>query len=193
MFKFRLANLTRSGYATLGSAIAIFLLIYLTDIVNYPLIMAPFGASCVILFALPEAPLAQPKNVVFGHFITALSGMVAAHFLPITPLTIALATGVGVGLMALTNTVHPPAGANPLVVLLAGSAGVPGWSFLLFPVLSGAILLVVIASLYHPFTTRAYTHPFLPKILKSRAEQSRAEDDMSGVYLKHQVCKPYYV
>jgi len=168
MLKFRPANLVRSGYATCGSAIAIFLLIYLTDIIKYPLIMAPFGASCVILFALPEAPLAQPKNVVFGHFLTALSGMVTAHFLPITPLTIAIATGVGVGLMALTNTVHPPAGANPLVVLLTGQTGVPEWSFLLFPVLSGAILLVVIASLYHPFTTRAYTHPFLPKFLRDR-------------------------
>jgi len=165
---FKPVNVARAGYATVGSIIAILALIYLTEITTYPLLMAPFGASCVILFALPEAPLAQPKNVVFGHFLTALSGMIVAHFLPITPATIALATGVGVGLMVLTNTVHPPAGANPLVILLA-SATIPSWSFLIFPVLSGTILLVVIASLYHPFTTRAYKHPLLPKILRDRA------------------------
>jgi len=159
--------LIRAGYAACGSAIAIVALIYLTKITDYPLIMAPFGASCVILFALPEAPLAQPKNVVFGHVLTALSGLVVAHFLPVNPLTIAVATGVGVGLMVLTKTTHPPAGANPLVILLTGSA-TPGWSFLVFPVLSGAILLVIIASLYHPFTTRAYKHPFLPKFLRDR-------------------------
>jgi len=129
--------------------------------------MAPFGASCVILFALPEAPLAQPKNVVFGHFLTALCGMVVAHFLPVTPWTIAIATGAGVGLMVVTNTTHPPAGANPLLILLAGGTA-PAWTFLLFPVLGGALALVIIASLYHPFTTRAYKHAWLPACLRNR-------------------------
>jgi len=160
-------NLRRASYATVGSTLAIFVLIYLTNITQYVFIMAPFGASCVILFALPESPLAQPKNVIFGHFLTALTGVLVAHFLPITPLTIAAATGIGIGLMVITSTIHPPAGANPLVILLA-SPSAPEWSFLLFPVLSGAILLVVIASIYHPFTTRAYTHSFLPKFFRNK-------------------------
>jgi len=134
MFRFNPKNATRAVYAACGSAIAILSLIYLTDVTRYAVVMAPFGASCVILFALPEAPLAQPKNVVFGHFLTALSGMLVAHFLPITPLTIALATGVGVGLMVVTKTTHPPAGANPLVILL-GAGG--GRSRMVVPALSG--------------------------------------------------------
>jgi len=156
----------RAGFAAAGAFIAIAALLYLTEITHYVLIMASFGASCVLLFALPEAPLAQPKNVIGGHFITALVGLLVANFLPISPLIIALAVGIAIGLMVLTGTTHPPAGGNPLIILL----GIPDvhWSFLLFPVLSGTILLVIIASLYHPFTTKAYKHPFMPAFLRDR-------------------------
>jgi len=156
----------RAGFATVGAFIAIAVLLYLTNITGYTLILASFGASCVLLFALPEAPLAQPKNVIGGHMITAFIGLLAAHFLPISPLVIALAVGIGIGLMVLSGTTHPPAGGNPLIILL----GIPNadWSFLLFPVLSGTILLVIIASLYHPFTTKSYKHPFLPAFLRDR-------------------------
>jgi len=156
----------RAAFATAGAFIAIAVLLYLTDITGYLLIMASFGASCVLLFALPEAPLAQPKNVIGGHMITALVGLLVAHFLPISPLVIALAVGIGIGLMVLTGTTHPPAGGNPLIILLAMPNA--DWLFLLFPVLSGTILLVIIASLYHPFTTKAYKHPFLPAFLRDR-------------------------
>jgi len=156
----------RAVFATLGGFIAIAVLLHLTNHTNYLFIMASFGASCVLLFALPEAPLAQPKNVIGGHFLTALVGLTFAHFLPESPWMIALAVGVGIGLMVLTGTVHPPAGGNPLIILL--SAAPPSWWFLLFPVLSGAVLLVVIASFYHPFTTKAYKHPFMPGFLRER-------------------------
>jgi len=150
----------RAGFATVGAFIAIAALLYLTEITHYLLIIASFGASCVLLFALPEAPLAQPKNIIGGHFITALVGLVVAHFLPISPLVIAFAVGIGIGLMVLTGTTHPPAGGNPLIILL-GMPDAP-WTFLLFPVLSGTILLVMVAWLYHPFTTKAYKPRFVP-------------------------------
>jgi len=157
----------RAGLAAIGAFIAIAALLYLTQVSGYPLIMASFGASCVLLFALPEAPLAQPKNVIGGHFITALVGLLVAHFIPVSPLIIALAVGVAIGLMVLTGTTHPPAGGNPLIILL-GMSQAPDWSFLLFPVLSGTILLVIIASIYHPFTTKAYKHSLLPGFLRNR-------------------------
>jgi len=160
-------TLLRASFATLGSFIAIAVLLYLTQATHYLFIMASFGATCVLLFALPEAPLAQPRNVIGGHFITAFIGLLAAHFLPNSPLVIALAVGVGIGLMIITRTPHPPAGGNPLIIML-GSATPPSWWFLLFPVLTGSILLVVIASFYHPFTTKAYTHSFMPKFLRDR-------------------------
>jgi len=157
----------RAAYAKGGAFIAILALLYLTQITGYPLIMASFGASCVLLFALPESPLAQPKNVVGGHFLTALVGLLATHFLPSSILVVALAVAVGIALMVLTGTTHPPAGGNPLLILL-GSTTAPSWSFLIFPVLSGAILLVVIASLYHPFSTGTYQHPYMPDFLRER-------------------------
>lgn len=156
----------RAAYAGLGSAIAILTLCSSSEILKHPMLMAPFGASCVILFAIPEVPLAQPRNVVGGHFITALTGLVAVHTCPINPVVIALTTGIGVSLMVLTKTTHPPAGANPLVILLSHT--ILPWSFLLFPVVFGALILVCLATLYHPFTTRAYHHRFVPKLLKRR-------------------------
>lgn len=156
----------RAAYAGLGSAMAILVLCFSSAFFKHPMLMAPFGASCVILFAIPEVPLAQPRNVVGGHFITALTGLVAVHCLPVNPVTIALAVGIGVSLMVVTKTTHPPAGANPLVILLSHT--ILPWSFLLFPVVLGALALVILATLYHPFTTRAYDHRFVPRHLKTQ-------------------------
>ncbi len=83
------------------------------------LLMAPFGATMVLLYALPQSPLAQPKNIFFGHLLTCALGLLLLHSLGVSPLTLGLGTGLGVGLMMLTNTTHPPAGAQPL----AGDAG----------------------------------------------------------------------
>ena len=72
----------KSFLAGLGGALAILCLLLITKVSGYMLIMAPFGASCVILFTLPESPLAQPRNVIGGHIVTAFVGLVAAHYLP---------------------------------------------------------------------------------------------------------------
>ncbi|MCG7601576.1 HPP family protein [Halomonas sp. McH1-25] len=104
--------------------------------------MAPFGATCVLLFAAPAAPLAQPRNVIGGHLISALVGMVILHLFGTGLWQMAVGVGVAIALMQLLRAVHPPAGANPLVVL---TAGVEDWSFLITPVLVGSVILVLIA------------------------------------------------
>lgn len=108
-------------------------------------LMAPFGATMVILFGLPESPLAQPRNIIVGHLLTTAIGLSVATLVGVTPWTLGLAVGLAVSLMMLTNTIHPPAGANPLVVMLAGEH----WDFLLMPVAAGAVLIVVFGVLYH--------------------------------------------
>lgn len=108
-------------------------------------LMAPFGATMVILFGLPESPLAQPRNVIVGHLLTTAIGLSVATWMDITPWSMGLAVGLAVGLMLLTHTTHPPAGANPLVVMLAGEH----WDFLLMPVAAGTILIVVFGVIYH--------------------------------------------
>ncbi|WP_027329122.1 HPP family protein [Marinimicrobium agarilyticum] len=108
-------------------------------------LMAPFGATMVILFGLPESPLAQPRNIIVGHLLTTAIGLSVASLVGVTPWSLGLAVGLAVGLMLLTNTTHPPAGANPLVVMLAGEH----WDFLLMPAAAGAILIVAFGVVYH--------------------------------------------
>ena len=83
---------------------------------------ASFGSSMVLLYGFPESPFAQPKNIFFGHLLTALVGVVFVNFiqLPIF-LIIPVAVGFGIFLMIILDVVHPPAGGNPIMVII-GSA-----------------------------------------------------------------------
>ncbi|KZM43041.1 membrane protein [Marinomonas sp. SBI22] len=127
----------------IGGFVGILSLALLTSWSGYPLLMAPFGATCVILFTVAAAPFAQPRNVIGGHFISALVGLVALYFFGQGPIVMAFAVATAIAAMQFFRAVHPPAGANPLVILMAGSAG---FDFLLLPVLLGSIVLVGVAA-----------------------------------------------
>ncbi|WP_001089480.1 HPP family protein [Vibrio mimicus] len=130
-----------SIFAGVGAFLAIGLLTFLdSTLTNVALLMAPFGATAVLVFGVPDSPLAQPKNVIFGHLITAFVGIFFTQFIGVSPLSLALATGITVSAMLLTKTTHPPAGANPLLIMLAGQS----WTFLVTPVLLGAVLIVLV-------------------------------------------------
>ncbi|MGK4476554.1 HPP family protein [Aeromonas molluscorum] len=130
--------------AGLGASLAIALLGWLDLDWQLTLLMAPFGASCVLLFSLPESPLARPQNVLGGHLLAAGVGLLV-QLLPL-PLELKLALGVGlaIALMQGLGLIHPPAGANPLLVLLTAQS----WPFLWQTVLPGALLLILIAAGY---------------------------------------------
>lgn len=133
-------NIITASLAGFGSALVIGILAYLDKSqTDFILLMAPFGATAVLVFGVPNSPLAQPKNVIFGHLTTAFIGIFFVVFIGVTPLTIAIATGLGVSAMLLSKTTHPPAGANPILIMLTGQS----WSFLVTPVLSGAVLIVL--------------------------------------------------
>ena len=129
----------------LGGTFSIVLLLQLTHSTQHLWIMAPFGATCVLLYAAPSSPLAQPKNVILGHLIAATVGLVFLQFFVVQALTIAIAVGIAIALMQLLKCIHPPAGANPLLILLTSQQVDYDWSFLIFPVLLGAITLVLVA------------------------------------------------
>jgi len=138
----------KSGQALLsglGGAIGIFLLSVFTIGSNAPMLMAPFGASCVLLFSVPTSPLSQPKNVIGGHLVSSIVGVFFVSLGSSSPLFLALSVALAITLMALLKVTHPPAGADPIVILL----GAKGISFLFFPVLSGSILLVMVALIFH--------------------------------------------
>ncbi|CAM4123892.1 HPP family protein [Acinetobacter pragensis] len=128
-----------------GGTLSILILFFLGEHSHHLWIMAPFGASCVLLYAVPQSPLAQPRNVIFGHGISAAIGLCIAMYFPLSIFSTAIAVGLAIASMQYFRCVHPPAGANPLLILLTAQAVEYDWSFLLFPVLSGAISLVAVA------------------------------------------------
>ena len=138
-----MGNLKQSFFAGIFSIFTIGVLTALTYKTELGIfIIASFGSSMVLLFGYPESPFAQPKNVFFGHLLTALVGMFFLYFIPL-PLfiIIPLAVGFGVGLMILLNVTHPPAGGNPIIVII-GSVSV---DYLLSPVISGSIIIIIFA------------------------------------------------
>ncbi|MEZ5839281.1 MAG: HPP family protein [Hyphomicrobiales bacterium] len=134
----------------LGGATAIAVVAGLGQISGNPLLMAPFGATCVLLFSVPASPLSQPVNVVGGHLVSTLIGLAVLTLLPVTWWSMALGVGLAIAAMAALRITHPPAGADPLVVLAAA----PGPGFVLFPTLAGSVLLVLVAALYHRIPPR---------------------------------------
>ncbi|MBW3695328.1 HPP family protein [Vibrio sp. T187] len=135
-----------SSIAGLGAALAIGLLSYMEkSLGEVALIMAPFGATAVLVFGVPQSPLAQPKNVILGHLITAFIGVCFTQYVGVTPATLAIATGLGVSAMLLTKTTHPPAGANPILIMLSAQS----WGFIVTPVLIGAVAIVLVGKGMH--------------------------------------------
>ncbi|UIJ42561.1 HPP family protein [Vibrio kanaloae] len=130
----------------IGGTAGIFVLCMLAEQSEVPWLMAPFGATCVLLFAVPTSPLAQPRNIIAGHFISAVVGLIALYGFGDSYLVMALAVGSAIMLMLYFRAVHPPAGANPIVITLAGTATVD-WTFLFTPVLVGSIALVCIGAM----------------------------------------------
>ncbi|MVP01992.1 HPP family protein [Paenibacillus lutrae] len=138
----------------IGTALAVALTGYLTILSGIPLLMAPLGATCVLLFAMPASPLSQPRNVIGGHCLSTATGILALKCLGPYWWTAAIAAGLAVFLMLLTRTLHPPAGADP-VLIIAGGSGVT-WNFLITPVLAGSVVLVLTAVVYHKFHAVSY-------------------------------------
>lgn len=138
--------------AGIGGVLAIGSVGAFTAYAHAPFIMAPFGASCVLLFSVPASPLSQPANVIGGHVVATLVGLLLRLVLPDAWWAAALAVGLAIALMAALRVTHPPAGANPLVVFATD----PGFAFLIMPVLAGACTLVAIAMLFHKVSGTVY-------------------------------------
>jgi CBS-domain-containing membrane protein len=136
--------------------LAIGFIAWLGDVSGTPLLIGPFGATCVLLFAMPDSPLSQPANVVGGHLLATGLSLALAPVLPATPMGMAMAVGAALAAMLVLRITHPPAGADPLLVLTLH----PDWSFLVVPVLVGSLVLVLMALIIHRLPpVRAYPLP----------------------------------
>ena len=139
------SSLNEIIFAFIGSFIAIALIGYFTKTYDNLLIMGSFGASCVLLFAFPKSPFSQPRNVILGHFISSLIGLLFLHFVGNDYISMALALALSISLMIVTRTVHPPAGSNPIIIFLFEAS----WDYLIFPTLIGSIILVIVSLFYN--------------------------------------------
>lgn len=131
--------------AAIGATLCITIMSYLNIHSNAPWLIASFGATMVILFALPTSPLARPKNIILGHVLTTIIGLAMLKFIGVNEWSLGLAVGISILTMILTDTIHPPAGANPLIVMISNQS----WDFLFMPLLAGAVLIVFIGYIYH--------------------------------------------
>ncbi len=136
-------NLKQSTLAGLFSIITIGILTFLTYKTELGVfLLASFGSSMVLLYGYSESPFAQPKNVFFGHLITSLVGLFFLNFIPLQIyIVIPMAVGFGVALMILFNVTHPPAGGNPIIVIM----GSVSFDYLFSPVITGSIIIIIFA------------------------------------------------
>lgn len=147
----------------LGGIVSMLIVLWLTQIVEQAVhartfFVASMGASAVLLFAAPHSPLSQPWNVVGGHVVSALVGVMVYQQFPDPVAGGALSVGLAITAMYFLGCLHPLGGASALIPLIAGPAISDfGFAFTLFPVGAGAVTMVLIAIVFnYPFKHRRY-------------------------------------
>ncbi len=146
-----------------GGIVGIAAVLFLNDHFVAPagrlLVIASYGASAVLIFGAIKSPLAQPRNLVGGHVVSALVGVTVFKLLhPFPWLAGGVAVGTAIAAMHATKTLHPPAGATSLIAVIGGpKIQALGYSYALLPVAAGALILLVVALLFNNIpNTRKY-------------------------------------
>ncbi|RWG12197.1 MAG: HPP family protein [Mesorhizobium sp.] len=123
------------------------------------MLVAPMGASAVLLFAVPSSPLAQPWSIIGGNTISALVGVTVAQFVHNPVIASGLAVALAIAAMSFTRSLHPPGGAAALTGVLGGPAVISaGFLFPFVPVALNSIILVTLGFLFHKLSRRNYPH-----------------------------------
>ncbi len=123
------------------------------------LLVAPMGASAVLVFAVPASPLAQPWPVIGGNVLSALVGIGIARVVPVPGLAAGLAVGGAILVMSLTRSLHPPGGASALLAVIGGPAiSAMGIGFAVVPIALNAGLLALAGVAFHRLSRHSYPH-----------------------------------
>jgi CBS domain-containing membrane protein len=160
VYKETLVDLKEKFWSFLGSFLGIGLIafiqsVYLSENDNLFLI-GSFGASSVLIYGVIQSPLAQPRNLIGGHIVSAIIGVTVFQLLPnIVWLTASLAVSLSIIAMQYTKTLHPPGGATALIAV-TGSEKIKalGYLYVIFPVLTGVIILLLIALIINNMTSQ---------------------------------------
>jgi CBS domain-containing membrane protein len=159
------------------------------------LLIAPMGASAVLLFCLPASPLAQPWSVVGGNMVSAIVGVACAHWIANPMLAAPLAGCLAIAVMFQLRCLHPPGGAVALTAVLGGPVvHAAGFAFVLAPVGLNSVLMAGAALLYNNLTGRRYPHTQQPASTRTGADLDTAlahygqvldvsRDDLEAIFL----------
>ncbi len=137
-----------------GGSVAIALMEYAAARNTMPVMAVPFATSIVLVLGSPEVEAAQPRALIGGHLLSTLVGLIVLNLAGPAPWAAALAVGIAMVAMHATQTFHPPAGIDPLLVVVESMP----WTFLFIPVAAGALLLALFAYVWH-LAVRRYKWP----------------------------------
>jgi len=153
--RLRRSRLLRLMWCLLGAAVGLAVALGVTGPAHSPLLLASLGGSSVFLFGLTRAPATQPRSLFGGHLAGAAIGVACYGWLGDSLPAYVLATMLTLGFMLLARTVHPPAGANPILMIHAHA----GWAQLWQPVLLGVGALAVVAALWSRLVPGLFRYP----------------------------------
>ncbi|WP_437921794.1 HPP family protein [Sphingobacterium sp. LRF_L2] len=133
-------------------------------------LIGSFGASSVLVYGAIQSPLAQPRNLIGGHVVSALAGVTVMQLLPdIIWLTAPFAVALSIVLMQVTRTLHPPGGATALIAVSSGTKiAEMGYWYVLSPVFSGAVILFVVALIFNNITRKRHYPSRSSRLRRSR-------------------------
>lgn len=148
---------------------------------DFPLVVAPLGASAVLVFVVPSSPMAQPWPVMGGNIISTLVGVGVYKAIPDIGIAASLAVGLAILTMSLCRCLHPPGGASALTAVIGSDAiHSLGFEFALLPVGVNSISLVLAGLLFHKLSPHSYPHRPAPVVDSGLllADIDAALDDM---------------
>ena len=160
IYKETLVDVREHFWAFIGSFIGIGLIAFIQSnwipVNDNLFLIGSFGATSVLVYGVIQSPLAQPRNLIGGHLLSAIVGVTIAQLLPdIIWITAPLSVSLSIVMMQMTKTLHPPGGATALIAV-TGSEKIKslGYWYVLSPVLTGCIILLLVALIVNNITSR---------------------------------------
>lgn len=174
IYKETLVDYKEHFWSFVGAFVGIGILAYIQSLqlpsLENIFLIGSFGASSVLIYGAIQSPLAQPRNLIGGHVVSALIGVTIAQTLPdIIWITAPLAVALSIVFMQVTKTMHPPGGATALIAVTGGTKiATLGYWYVLSPVLSGAVILFVVALVFNNITKNRHYPVKYSRLRRSR-------------------------
>lgn len=176
LYKETLVDFREHFWAFIGSFVGMGLIAYLQygsfNDADFVFLIGSFGASCVLVYGVIQSPLAQPRNLIGGHVVSAFIGVTVQKLVPdILWIAAPLAVSLSIVFMQVTKTLHPPGGATALIAVTGGAQIKElGYMYVISPVLSGALILLIVALIFNNLTPKR-KYPVVPILRKRKRKK----------------------